>query len=48
MMMKGQEDGELNFGVGDVIEIIKDYNDGWCYGNFSKKTGMFPTSYVDT
>ncbi|CAI5439920.1 unnamed protein product [Caenorhabditis angaria] len=43
-----QQEDELSFGVGDVIELIEEVEDGWSRGRLKTTgaIGMFPTNFV--
>ncbi|XP_033118497.1 growth factor receptor-bound protein 2-like [Anneissia japonica] len=41
-----QEDGELSFNLGDVIDVLDDSDANWWRGCLNGKEGMFPTPYV--
>ncbi|KAJ3142587.1 hypothetical protein HK100_000487 [Physocladia obscura] len=38
--------GDLQFRKGDLIRVLKRNPDGWWYGAFEKREGMFPSTYV--
>ncbi|XP_071953295.1 growth factor receptor-bound protein 2-like [Antedon mediterranea] len=41
-----QEDGELSFSMGDIIEVLDDSDSNWWKGKLGGREGMFPTPYV--
>ena len=43
---KAEADDELNFSVGDKVEVLKTEDGGWWYGRCHDKEGMFPNTYV--
>ncbi|VDK46964.1 unnamed protein product [Gongylonema pulchrum] len=43
---EAQNDGELEFKEGDVIELISQIDENWYEGSLRGKTGYFPISYV--
>ncbi|KAL2066053.1 hypothetical protein VTL71DRAFT_2124 [Oculimacula yallundae] len=43
----GEEEGELSFVVGDLLDIIKEEEgDGWCEARLDGKRGIIPASFV--
>ena len=42
----GNENDELSFSVGDVIEILDMSDDTWWQGNVREKSGWFPSAFV--
>ena len=43
---KASEDGELEFKMGDLIEVIERNEDGWWKGRVNDREGVFPANYV--
>jgi len=43
---EAEEEDELGFHEGDVIEITKEDASGWWEGTLNGKSGMFPAVYV--
>ena len=41
-----QEDGDLGFVAGDVIEVIGQEDDMWWRGKMGSRTGIFPSNYT--
>lgn len=41
-------DDELDFSVGDKVEVLEQGDGGWWTGRCHGKVGLFPTNYVDT
>ena len=41
-----EQDDELAFNVGDIIEVLETGEDGWWKGQCNGKEGMFPVNYV--
>lgn len=37
---------ELNLGVGDVIEVLEEVEEGWWRGRLNNNTGVFPSNFV--
>ncbi|KAJ2081658.1 hypothetical protein H4R24_002182 [Coemansia sp. RSA 988] len=37
---------DLSLEVGDIVEVKREV-DGWCYGHFNGRKGMFPVSYSE-
>jgi hypothetical protein len=44
--IKVEDEDELNFSAGDIIEVIGKVNDDWWLGRCHGKEGLFPTNYV--
>ena len=42
----GNENDELSFSVGDVIEILDMSDDTWWQGNVREESGWFPSAFV--
>ncbi|KAG0337453.1 ESCRT-0 subunit protein hse1, partial [Podila humilis] len=42
----GEDEGDLAFRVGDIINVIAYLNDDWWRGALRKDVGIFPTAYV--
>lgn len=43
---KANEEGELEFKRGDVIEVLERNEDGWWKGSLNGRQGIFPSNYV--
>ena len=41
------KEGELNFSVGDIIDVIAKISDEWLKGTFEGQIGIFPSNFVD-
>lgn len=41
-----EDDGELAFAAGDLIDVLDDTDDGWWKGALNGQTGIFPSNYV--
>ena len=41
-----QEDGELEFKRGDIIQVVERDDPNWWRGKLANKEGMFPSNYV--
>lgn len=41
-----QNDDELDLAVGDVVDIIKEVEEGWWEGSHNGRTGVFPSNFV--
>eukprot|EP00795_Rhopilema_esculentum_P009318 gene9318-17017_t len=41
-----QDDEEISFRRGDIINVTQKYNENWWIGTVNGRTGMFPASYV--
>lgn len=44
---EAQDENELNFNVGDVIEVIDERKDGWIIGILNGLSGLVPANYVE-
>lgn len=44
----GEEDEDLGFRTGDVIEVIEDVDENWYRGRLSGKEGIFPKTFVES
>ena len=44
----GENPGELHFGVGDVIEVLRQIDDNWSEGRINDVIGIFPTAFIET
>ena len=44
---EGEDEDELNFAIGDVIEVIDQSDEGWWRGRFNGAEGLFPANYVE-
>ncbi|XP_068694479.1 endophilin-A2-like [Montipora capricornis] len=44
---ESENDQELDFSEGNVIEVEEQIDENWLSGTFNGKTGMFPTNYVE-
>lgn len=43
-----EEEGELSFNRGDVIDVIRQDSENWWYGHLPNgQKGLFPSNYVD-
>ena len=42
----GGQAGDLDFVVGDAIEVIGEINSEWLEGRIAEKFGIFPSSFV--
>ena len=43
---QAEEENELTFKPGDIITVIEKIDDGWWFGHFDGKKGLFPSNYV--
>ena len=43
-----QEEGELEFKRGDIIEVIEKDDPNWWKGKLNNNEGLFPSNYVET
>lgn len=43
---KQNNNDELNLGVGDVIEVLEEVEEGWWRGRLNNNTGVFPSNFV--
>lgn len=43
---KQNNNDELNLGVGDVIEVLEEVEEGWWRGRLNSNTGVFPSNFV--
>lgn len=43
---KQNNNDELNLGVGDVIEVLEEVEEGWWRGRLNGDTGVFPSNFV--
>lgn len=43
---EAEEEDELNFSAGDLVEVIDKPDGGWWRGRFNGKEGLFPSNYV--
>lgn len=43
---KPQEDGELEFKRGDIIEVVERDDPNWWRGKVGSREGLFPSNYV--
>ena len=43
----GQEDTDLSFHHGDVIEVMERIDDDWLKGRIGGREGQFPAAFVD-
>ena len=41
-----QEEGELEFKRGDIIQVVEKDDPNWWRGKLANKEGMFPSNYV--
>ena len=44
---EAEADDELDFSVGDRVEVLKTEDGGWWYGRCHGKEGLFPVTYVN-
>jgi hypothetical protein len=44
---EGEDEDELTFSTGDVIEVIDQSDEGWWRGRFNGAEGLFPANYVE-
>lgn len=44
---EGEDEDELTFSTGDVIEVIDQSDEGWWRGRFNGSEGLFPANYVE-
>jgi len=44
---EGEDEDELTFSTGDVIEVIDLSDEGWWRGRFNGAEGLFPANYVE-
>lgn len=42
-----EEDDELGFNAGDVIEVVDRSDPSWWKGRLRGRTGLFPANYTD-
>lgn len=42
-----ENDQELDFNEGDVIQVEEQIDENWLSGTLNGKTGLFPTNYVE-
>jgi len=42
-----ENDQELDFNEGDIIQVEEKIDDNWLSGSCNGKTGMFPTNYAE-
>ena len=43
----GENNGELHFSIGDVIQIIREIDGNWSEGIINGVSGIFPTAFVE-
>ena len=43
---KADNSDELNLQIGDVVEFLKDIEEGWAEGKCNGKVGLYPTNFV--
>ncbi|KAF9526358.1 hypothetical protein CPB83DRAFT_794937 [Crepidotus variabilis] len=43
----GEDPEDLQFSVGDVIEVVEETNADWWTGRFKGRQGLFPSAYVE-
>lgn len=41
-----EEQDELNFSAGDIIEVVDQPESFWWVGQLRGRTGLFPTNYI--
>ena len=41
-----EEDHELTFKSGDIVEFLGKISEDWWVGRLGNKTGLFPSNYV--
>jgi hypothetical protein len=44
---EAEEQDELGFNVGDVIEVLDSSDEGWWKGTIAGRVGIFPVNYVE-
>lgn len=44
---KQNNNDELNLGVGDIIEVLEEVEEGWWRGRLNNNTGVFPSNFVE-
>lgn len=44
---ESENDQELDFSEGDIIQVEEQIDENWLSGTINGKTGMFPTNYVE-
>lgn len=44
---EGEDEDELNFSTGDLIEVVDQSDEGWWRGRFNGAEGLFPANYVE-
>lgn len=44
---EAEEDDELAFNVGDVVEVLDSSDEGWWKGTVAGRVGIFPVNYVE-
>ncbi|XP_060063303.1 SH3 domain-containing kinase-binding protein 1-like isoform X2 [Ylistrum balloti] len=42
-----EKDDELKLEVGDIVDILKQEEEGWWEGNVNGRTGVFPSNFVE-
>ena len=42
-----ENDSELDFNEGDIIQVEEQIDDNWLSGTLNGKSGIFPTNYVE-
>lgn len=42
-----ENDNELGFTEGDIIQVDEQIDENWLSGTFNGQTGMFPLNYVE-
>lgn len=43
----GEEDGDLSFGKGELVELVGPVASGWLRGRVGDREGIFPSSFVE-
>jgi hypothetical protein len=42
-----KDENELNFNVGDIIDVLDERSDGWLIGLLNGLSGLVPITYVE-
>lgn len=43
----GEHPGELNFKIGEKIQVVREIDNDWCEGMIDNRSGIFPISFVE-